>query len=64
MALDVLMHAQLPKIMRAATLMVGAIELPKTEETINVPPVLVAAVGEIGVVNRQSHAVIIKELCF
>lgn len=52
MALDVLMHAQLPKIMRAATLMVGAIELPKTEETINVPPVLVAAVREIGVVNR------------
>lgn len=59
------MHAQSPQVMRAAAFMIGAVELAKTKETVDVPPVFITAVGEIGVVNGQiAHAVIIKGPCF
>ena len=59
------MHTQPPQVMRAAALMIGAVELAKSKETVDVPPVFITAVGEIGVVNRQFvHAVIIKGPCF
>ena len=52
------MHTQPPQVVLAAHLMVGAVEGAKTEEAIGLPPMLVAAVRHVGMVDRKHELII------